>query len=235
MNKNERYRSLVENRKACHICIPLDMINPSRFEGGQYDTSHIGPWTQWYGCHDADIMIVGQDWGGREYFKDKRGQEPADNPTNVTLQFLLESIGYEISLPTEPHKTARLFFTNAVLCLKPGRLTGSVKTRCFTNCGVNFLKPQIEIIRPKVVVTLGFMAYKAVMRAYNRQAKKTMRQTIGTVETLGSTILVPVYHCGYYGLLSRPLVQQKSDWQLVLTALNRNMLGHYEECLNGSK
>jgi DNA polymerase len=33
-----------------------------------YDNQgHIGPWTQWQGNLNAELMIVGQDWGGTEY------------------------------------------------------------------------------------------------------------------------------------------------------------------------
>ena len=220
MNKTVAYQQLVARRKACSACVPLGMTNPSVCAGGQYDTNEIGPWTQWHGSLNADLMVVGQDWGGREYFIDEKGVETDDNDTNSNLQILLASVGYKIALPWEPQKPAGLFFTNAVLCLKPGRLTGSVKARCFRNCGVEFLKPQIELIQPKVVVTLGLLAYKAVMRAYNRRPRATMRDAVQTTERLGPSTLVPVYHCGYYGTLSRSLDEQQKDWQRVEAVLS---------------
>jgi DNA polymerase len=214
-DKTEEYHWLVEQRKECTACVSLGMTNPSVCADGVYDSDHIGPWSQWHGSLDADLMIIGQDWGGREYYIDQQGVETDDNDTNRNLQTLLASIGYDIALPCQPRKRVKLFFTNAVLCLKPGRLTGSVKAACFKNCGIAFLRPQIDLIQPKAVVTLGLQAYKAVMRAYGRRPRQSMRDAIQTTEVLGSSTLVPVYHCGYYGTLSRPLEGQKQDWQRV--------------------
>jgi uracil-DNA glycosylase family 4 len=211
-NKLFQYRSLVEDRKKCILCTGLGMTNPSRIEDGKYDSDQIGPWTQWQGDLGAELMIVGQDWGGSEYFIDQKGIEDDHNITNINLKRLLASIGYEVALPGEPAKPASLFFTNAVLCLKPGRLTGAVSPQCFQNCGVRFLKPQIEILQPKVVVTLGLMPYKAVMNAYKRCPRNSMRGAVQTTESIGSTTLVPVYHCGYYGTISRTIEEQTRDW-----------------------
>lgn len=222
MDKSATYQQLVARRKECRACVALNMTNPSVCADGQYDTEHIGPWTGWHGSLDADLMVVGQDWGGCEYFIDEKGVETDDNDTNTNLQLLLASIGYEIGLPWEPRKSDGLFFTNAVLCLKPGRLTGSVKAECFINCGVGFLKPQIELVQPKAVVTLGLLAYKAVMRAYGLRPQTSMRDAVLTTEVLGPSTLVPVYHCGYYGTLSRSLEEQKRDWQRVRAVLEQN-------------
>ena len=220
-DKTAIYQKLVARRKACRACESLGLTNPSTCAGGQFDTDHIGPWAAWYGNLVADIIIIGQDWGGCEYFVDKKGLDEDDNSTNTNLQILLASVGYEIALPTEQPKPAKLFFTNAVLCLKPGRLTGSVKAECFRNCGVEFLKPQIELVRPKAVVTLGLLAYKAVMRAYGRRPQTSMRDAVRTTEVLGPSTLVPVYHCGYLGTLSRSLEEQKRDWQRVEALFRR--------------
>ena len=53
-----------------------------------------------------------------------------------------------------------------MLCLKEGGLQGSVERQWFENCGSHFLRRQIEIIAPRVVVALGQMAYEAVLRTY---------------------------------------------------------------------
>ena len=221
MDKSAQYKQLVTRRKDCRLCVPLNMTNPSVCADGRYDTEHIGPWTQWQGSLDAEVMGIGQDWGGRDYFIDEKGVETDDNETNTNLQILLASIGYEIGLPRQPRKSDGLFFTNAVLCLKPGRLTGSVKAGCFINCGVGFLKPQIELLQPKAVVTLGLLAYKAAMRAYGRRPRTSMRDAVQTTEVLGPSTLVPVYHCGYYGSLSRNLEEQKKDWQRVSAVIEQ--------------
>ena len=223
LDKLELYEQLVKKRKNCAKCLSLNLTNPSACAGGQYDADHIGPWTSWHGDLDADLMIVGQDWGGSDYYIDQKGIETDDNDTNINLQILLASIGYKVALPREPRRPAKLFFTNAVLCLKQGRLTGRVRSQCFINCGRAFLRPQIELVQPKVVVTLGFSAYKAVVRAFGHRPRTSMRDAVQTTAVLGRATLVPVYHCGYLGSLSRSLSEQKKDWERVAGAIEANL------------
>ena len=76
LTKQDRYAQLVTQRRACTACESLKLVNPSRCSGGIYDnTGHIGPWTQWQGNLEADLMVVGQDWGGVDYFIDNEGLE----------------------------------------------------------------------------------------------------------------------------------------------------------------
>lgn len=207
MDKFTVYRQLVERRKACRACDRLDMTNPSVCDGGQYDTEHIGPWTQWQGRLDAELMVIGQDWGSVKYYRDNRGTDDSANKTNANLKMLLASVGYGLG--------DRLYFTNAVLCLKEGSMNERVKAGCFRNCGIGFLKPQIELVQPRVVVTLGRLAYRAVMHAYDRRPQASMRDAVKTHEVIGSSTLFPMYHCGPLGTRSRSLVQQKGDWERV--------------------
>ena len=187
-DKTATYQKLVARRKACRACESLGLTNPSACAGGQFDTHHIGPWTTWYGNLDADIIIIGQDWGGQDYFLKNHGADTDDNPTNSNLQTLLASVGYPIALQHQPQVSIKLFFTNAVLCLKSGGLTGPVKAACFRECGSEFLKPQIELVQPKVVVTLGFGAYKAVMRVYGLRPLPSMREAVKRLKYWGPRI-----------------------------------------------
>ena len=89
-DKLAAYRSLVKKRKACHACAGL--TNPSDCAGGSYDSEHVGPWSLWQGKLDAELMVVGQDWGDEEYFVTNRGHDAAHNKTNETLRALLRSL-----------------------------------------------------------------------------------------------------------------------------------------------
>lgn len=75
-NKLFQYQALVEDRKMCNACTGLipKMINPSSIESGKYDTDQIGPWTQWQGDLNAELMIVGQDWGGPTILSTRKEQ-----------------------------------------------------------------------------------------------------------------------------------------------------------------
>jgi hypothetical protein len=223
LSKRERYSKLVEKRKHCRLCENLGLTNPSKCEGGVYDnTGHIGPWTQWQGNLNPKLMVIAQDWGGEVYYIEHKGLEEDRNTTNRRICELLASIDIQIQLPLETHDERPLFLTNAVLCLKHGRLTGPIKSRCFDNCASKFLCPQVELVNPKVVVTLGYMAYRSVLRAYILPHKTLMREAIQDIVLLPGRpiVLVPVYHPGNNGTRSRSFENQKIDWQRVRKALD---------------
>jgi uracil-DNA glycosylase family 4 len=221
MEKQRRYLTLAAARRECRLCEPLGLTNPSVPVGGRYDAAgHIGAWTRWQGNLDAEVMVIGQDWGGIEYFIDRQGLEQDNNPTNKMLCALLSSVGIRIELPRQSqHHT--LFFTNSILCLRPGRLTGPVKARWFKNCSETFLRQQIELVDPRVIVTPGYMAYQSVLRAYDIPRRRRMRDAVkDTVYLPKGNCLVPVYHPGKNGTRSRSIDDQKMDWQRVKVALN---------------
>jgi uracil-DNA glycosylase family 4 len=183
-------------------------------------TGHIGPWTQWQGNLDADLMVIAQDWGGTKYYLDNDGLERDSNPTNKRICELLACVGVRIELPRQPQLKPLLFFTNSILCLRPGRLTGPIKSRWFTNCSSSFLRPQVELVNPRVVVTLGYMAYRSLLKAYEMCPKPRMREAVQEIVHLPrGSVLVPVHHPGVNGTRSRSLENQKVDWQRVRKAL----------------
>ena len=167
-------------------------------------------------------MVVGQDWGGVDYFIDNEGLEQDDNETNSRLIELLAGIGIHIDLPVNTRKRS-LFFTNAALCLRSGRLTGPVSGKWFSNCGPLFLRRQVELVRPKVVVTLGYYPYRAVCNSFGLEPAQRMRDAIQReAEQLPyGSILVPVYHCGKNGQRSRSITEQKEDWKRVRAVLQK--------------
>ena len=145
---------------------PASSIRPPA-NGGIHDSDQIGPWSLWQGNLNADLVIVGQDWGDTRYFIQNAGRESPRNPTNENLRRLLGSIGIEIAGPTAADAGGgTVFLTNAVLCLKDGGMQAKVRADWFTNCGARFLRPTIDLIAPKVVVTLGERAYRATTAAY---------------------------------------------------------------------
>jgi len=222
--KARRYYRLVEERKGCRRCAGL--INPSVYVEGAFDSREIGPWSRWQGDLDADLMVVGQDWGDTRYFERNRGLEKAGNPTNQSLEELLASIGIQVGPPEAPKSGAKVFLTNAILCLKSGGLQGPVHSDWFTKCGQAFLKPQIELIRPKAVVALGQRAYNAILTAYGLSESKSFRAAAESDGTqLGArTRLFAVYHPGLrIQRTHRPRQVQLRDWERIGTYLRRSV------------
>lgn len=219
MTKKLQYQTIVQNRKQCRTCVGL--TNPSDPKLAHFDSNDIGPWSRLYGDLDADLMIVGQDWGDVRYFLANQGLDNLANPTMRTLEKLLRSVGMDVSLSKYSPEAKGLFLTNAILCLKGGGLQAKVQQSWVTNCATLFLKAQIEIVRPRVVVSLGQQAYRAICLAFRlrRQTLRTAVEAPSTPLQTGS-VLVPVYHCGTRVLNThRPLETQFTDWLRVREAL----------------
>jgi uracil-DNA glycosylase len=208
------YRSLVEKQKACQACAGL--INPSTCAGGIHDSGHLGPWSLWQGNLNAEVIVIGQDWGDENYFIKNHGHDLSHTRTNETLRRLLTSIGLNVKEPwSEDIGDGPLFFTNAVLCLKRGGLQSATDPAWFTNCGSAFLRRTIDLIQPKVVITLGERAYRAVAALYG-VAPEPFRAAVDCKIgfELGCGIrLFPVYHSGArITNTHRPMVLQIHDW-----------------------
>ena len=223
MNDNlPAYRNLVSARKSCSLCAGL--TNPSRSAAGVYDGDEIGPWTRWEGDLDATVMVVGQDWGDEEGFKRQKGLDSSNSSTNRTLRELLASVGVRVDPPTGQTQRVGAFFTNAILCLKQGGAQAAVRAEWFAKCGQHFLRPQIELVHPKVVVCLGEQAYRAVLAAYGL-SPSSFREAVDATEP---TVLpdgipvVAVYHCSQRILNThRDLEAQRRDWRRVARVLGR--------------
>ena len=116
-------------------------------------------------------MVVGQDWGDVSYFVRHGGRDVARNPTNQALVELLEEAGVTVKPLGSPDLAHVAFFTNAILCMKSGGLQGGVRRGWFQSCGC-FLRRQIEIVRPKVVICLGEQACRSVYGSFSLPTKR---------------------------------------------------------------
>lgn len=228
MNKSAEYKKLVDERKLCRRCQSLGLTNPAEIESGRFDSEQIGPWSRWQGNLNAPLMVVGQDWGGIDYFvesnKDKdKGRDKRDNPTDLNLIKLVKIADFLIQDVYLPEGQNVLFFTNAILCLKQGKLSDNVsdedrKAReCFKNCE-SFLRRQIEIVNPAVVVGLGKHAYQAILSGFNLKAGKFSEEVEeeNGRELLNGIHVFAVYHCGKKSTnMNRPMEAQKKDWMRI--------------------
>lgn len=210
---SDAYLRLVRSRKECRLCESL--TNPAVCEAGIYDSDHIGPWSSWHGRFNPELMIIGQDWGDTTSYRTQRGIEDPNGPTNQTLADLVRLIGLDMD---------EVFLTNAVLCLKEGGDQAPVREEWFRNCGERFLKPTIEVVNPRVLVTLGERAYRSVEVLFDLP-RIEFRQAVGNVEgfMLSERLrLFPMYHPSRRILNThRCLAEQQQDWSRIKPALSR--------------
>ena len=115
----------------------------------------------------------------------------------------------------------RIFITNAALCNPRGETGANRKpTREeVSNCS-EFLRRQIEIVGPRVVVTLGAVSLAALKSVeYHRL---TLKENVGQIHEWRGRLLVPLYHPSPQVLAShRREAQQLEDYKSVARALGR--------------
>jgi uracil-DNA glycosylase len=156
------------------------------------------------GDPDAELMFVGEGPGQRE---DEQGV-PFVGPSGNLLQELLGEIG----LTRE-----EVYIGNVVKCRPPKNRDPRPDE---IDACKGYLRSQIELIDPSVVVTLGNFASKLLLRT-----ETGITRLRGTAyEWWGGRLLIPTYHPAA-ALRGRPQVLEdmRSDFSLVRSALDGNL------------
>ena len=177
MNRQTEYDLLVQKRKQFQFAEGL--YNPSQIEGGIYDQgNHLGPWSAWQGNLEAKILVIGQDWGDVKYYRTHEGYDMDASPTNQNLVKLFKILNIDIGLPSQPNPNTPVFFTNAVLGIKMFEgISETVLTKWAKEDSEMFLKTLLHILKPKIVITLGKVAYATVASIYSLP-KKPLRELV---------------------------------------------------------
>jgi uracil-DNA glycosylase family 4 len=208
------------------------MKNPSTIirDGKCLDSEEIDAWALWQNSLDADILLLGQEWGDvNGYIKDYKNLNSIHSDTNLNLTELFKSIGIDVKDPYSNEKNKQLFFTNAALCLKEnGGAQGETTVEWYHNCSV-FIKELIDIIEPKVVITLGFRAFNAIASSYNlnipnySKFSEVIDSTTNGIRLKTSTNgrdirLFPVYHpaCRIINLGNKSEGKRYRSWNQML-------------------
>lgn len=112
-----------------------------------------------------------------------------------------------------------IFITNAVLCnpRKPSGANRRPTTAEVLNCSA-YLRRQLEVLDPKIVVTLGAVSLAALRLVEYHEL--TLKENAGQVHVWNKRLLVPVYHPSPQVLAShRREAAQLLDYQAIARAL----------------
>lgn len=112
-----------------------------------------------------------------------------------------------------------MFVTNAVLCnpRDPRGRNARPNSTEIVNCSA-FLRRQIELVNPRVIVTLGQVALHAVNLILG--ANFNLREAVGRAFPVGHRILIPLYHPSPRVLnIHRKRSQQIRDYQAIAACL----------------
>jgi len=218
------YNDLVEKRKAYNLQIE-GLINAADIKGNDYDAGHyLEPWAKWHNSSPAQILLVGQDWGGQKYYLNNRGGDNDQNPTCKNLITLFERIKIDVGFPSAPIKEVNLHFTNIIPFLRTDQMQGSLNkilTQTLINeFAIEFTKPLIEIVEPQIIVTLGIAAFRGITSIYEMTTSNNVKLKDivghGPVILKEGLLLFPMFHCGSSGVnRNRKLIEQMADWDKI--------------------
>ena len=162
------------------------------------------------GAVDARVMFIGEAPGRKG--ADRTRIPFSGDQSGRNLDRFLASIGLERS---------QIFITSAALC-NPRTTTGANRrptTSEVRNCS-NFLKRTIELIDPRVIVTLGGVALDALKLVHYHELN--LSEAAGKVHQWAGRVLVPLYHPSPQVLItSRKEAAQLRDYRVAARAIER--------------
>lgn len=180
-------------------------------------------WTDWYTRLNSKIMLIGQDWGPytdmkkfnklymdmttKENWKKLIDQEKSMTKKMLTNYLIKSAEQNSISIGSD--FLDYIFITNAIMCARKGsnyRGNNINLKLSSSNCS-KFLQKQIEIIKPKIILTLGYYPLYSLAKIYKFNICPTLAENINLYGEFKvySFLIVPLYH---------PVAQIKKEEQL---------------------
>jgi len=159
------------------------------------------------GSPDARVMFIGEAPGRKG--ADRTRKPFSGDQSGANFERFLNSI-----------KLTRkdIFITSAALC-NPRSESGANRKPAqkeLTNCS-SFLRRTIEVVNPRVIVTLGSVALQALKRIQPHEL--TLKESASRIHSWNDRVLVPIYHPSPQVLAShRREAEQLRDYQVVRKA-----------------
>jgi DNA polymerase len=192
--KHEKFRQLEQATLACRKCPHLVAVRHQVVFG--------------VGNPDADLMFVGEAPGAEE---DLQG-EPFVGRAGELLTRIIQTMGFSRD---------EVYIANVLKCrpdMPPGRSGNRPPTADEMATCLPYLREQIALIQPKLMVALGGVAMRGLLGA--DQPMKSLR---GRWHEFAGIPIMPTFHPSY--LLRNQLLSEKrkvwEDMLLVLERLNR--------------
>jgi uracil-DNA glycosylase len=193
-SKQQRFATLSAEAQRCQIC-----------EAMRDKTAVL---SELNGNIHPKVMFIaeapgrqGADRTRKPFWGDKSGEN---------FQKFLDSIGL---------RREEIFITNAVLCSprKPNGANRNPKKSEMRNCS-SFLKRTIDLIDPKIIVTLGAVSLDALKLIESHEF--LMKTHVGKILEWNSRTLVPLYHPSPQVIAShRRENEQLEDYKVLARAI----------------
>lgn len=216
--KRQEFDILINKLSSCKKCTNMKCSNKSLINiYNDYDfcTNIPSIWTDWFNRLDSNIMIIGQDWGPYSDMKKfhellnkekTNWKELIESEKSTTKKMLESFIG---TSSNNKYSLDNIYITNAIMCARQGNTYrgNNIDLKNSTlNCSEYLLK-QIEIVRPKVILTLGYYPLMSLSKIFKFNIEKTLKETISKLPkiVIDDFVIIPMYH---------PVAQVKKEEQL---------------------
>jgi len=161
------------------------------------------------GSVDARIMFIGEAPGRKG--ADRTRVPFSGDQSGANLDRFLNSINLT---------RKEIFITSAALC-NPRTESGANRKPTvgeLSNCS-SFLRRTIELVDPRVIVTLGSVALEALKRIQYHEL--SLKASAAQIHSWNERVLVPIYHPSPQVLAShRREAEQLRDYQVVKRAID---------------
>ena len=216
--KEKQFNQLIKDLAWCNKCTNFKCCSKSLiniYKNYDFCTNIPSIWTDWFNRLNSKIMIIGQDWGPYSDMKkfheslneDKSNWNELIESENSHTKKMLEK--YIKDSSNNQYSLKNIYITNAIMCARQGELYrgNNIDLKASTlNCS-EYLLRQIEIVKPKVILTLGYYPLMALSKIFNFKIGKTLKETILEFPEiiLSNCVVIPLYH---------PVAQIKKKEQL---------------------
>ena len=193
-SSRKQFNQLVSDAAACRLCPAMC--------GRSAVLSELN------GSTDARIMFIGE----------APGRKGADR-TRVPFSGDQSGANFDRYLNSIELSRKDIFITSAALC-NPRSESGANRRptqKELANCS-SFLRRTIELVNPRVIVTLGSVALEALKRIQYHEL--SLKESAAQVHSWNDRVLVPIYHPSPQVLAShRREAEQLKDYQIVAANL----------------
>lgn len=226
--KKELFEELLKLMSKCNKCTNFKCKEKSLiniYNDYNFGLNIPSIWTDWFNRLESKIMIIGQDWGPYNDMEklnsllndDKSNWKELIESEKSNTKKLLEN--YIKDSSNNKYSLNDIFVTNAIMCARQGdnyRGNNIDLKKSTLNCS-NFLLRQIEIVKPKVILTLGYYPLMSLSNLMDFEIEKTLKETIKEYPEIfkGDYIIIPLYHPVAQIKKSEQLEQYKRIWKYI--------------------
>ncbi len=218
-----KLEDLIIKLGSCKKCTKLGLCSLINYYNDiDFALSIPSIWTDWGVRQNSNIMIIGQDWGPFEDMKslnarldkDKSNwQELIEEEKSLTkkklTKFIIDSSNGKIK------NLDSIYITNAIKCARTGvsyRGNNINLKKSTINCS-EYLLDEINMVKPKVIFTLGYYPLLALSIVFNFAIKDNLKDNIDSIFQIEDIVIIPGYHPVAQVSNQEQLKQYKKIWK----------------------